>query len=35
MRKKRSAKKYHKKGVNKSDLKEIIELADIISLKIF
>jgi uncharacterized protein len=35
LRKKRSAKKYRKKGVNKSDLKEIIELADIISLKLF
>jgi len=35
LRKKRSAKKYRKKGVKKSDLKEIIELADIISLKLF
>ena len=35
LRKKRSAKKYRKKGFNKSDLKEIIELADIISLKLF
>jgi uncharacterized protein len=35
LRKKRSAKKYRKKGVNKSDLVGIIELADIISLEIF
>jgi uncharacterized protein len=35
LRKKRSAKKYRKKGVNKSDLIEIIELADITSLEIF
>lgn len=34
LRKKRSAKKYRKKGVTKSDLKEIVELADIISLEL-
>lgn len=35
LRKKRSAKKYRKKGVRKSDLLEIIELADIASLELF
>jgi Fe-S-cluster containining protein len=35
LRKKRSAKKYRKNGVNKTDLKEIIELADIVSLELF
>lgn len=35
LRKKRSAKKYRKKGVRKSDLREIIELADITSLELF
>lgn len=35
LRKKRSAKKYRKNGVRKSDLKEIIELADISSLELF
>ncbi len=35
LRKKRSAKKYRKRGVNKSDLIEIIELADITSLELF
>ncbi len=34
LRKKRSLKNYKKKGITKSDLKEIIELADIVSLEI-
>ena len=35
LRKKRSVKKYKKKGVTRSDLKEIIALADIINLEPF
>jgi len=35
LRKKRSLKKYKKMGISKSDLKEIIELADISSLELF
>jgi uncharacterized protein len=35
LRKKRSMKKYKKKGVTRSDLKEIIALADIINLELF
>lgn len=35
LRKKRSIKKYKKKGVNKSDLKEMIEFADMVSLELF
>jgi len=35
LRKKRSVKKYKKKGVTRSDLKEIIALADIINLEFF
>ncbi len=35
LRKKRSLKKYKKMGIRKSDLKEIIELADIVSLELF
>lgn len=35
LRKKRSLKKYKKMGVARSDLKEIIQLADIVSLEIF
>jgi uncharacterized protein len=35
LRKKRSLKKYKKKGVTRSDLKEIIALADIINLELF
>lgn len=35
LRKKRSIKKYKKEGVKKSDLKEIIEFANIVSLELF
>lgn len=35
LRKKRSLKKYKKMGIKKSDLREIIELADIASLELF
>ncbi len=35
LRKKRSIKKYKKKGVKREDLKEIIEFADMVSLKLF
>lgn len=35
LRKKRSIKKYKKKGVEREDLKEIIEFADMVSLELF
>lgn len=35
LRKKRTLKKYKKEGVTKSDFKEIVELADIVSLELF
>lgn len=35
LRKKRSVKKYKKKGVKRADLKEMVELASIVSLEVF